>query len=125
MKTSLGKLHHQATDWLRELDFYYEEINLLLKRLEDSLSKNESVELKKQFDDFRNEFKSLLKSINTMKHDVSVREGVIENMTEETLGDSNDEVETQEDVILKQMKELSHEIADARFLFNFFLSKLP
>ena len=122
MKTSLGQLHHQATDWLRELDFYSEEITLLMNRLGDALSKNTVLELEPQYDDFKKQFNSLLQAIAQLKHDVSIREGVVENMTQENLGE-DEVISTEGDVILKQMKELSHEIADTRFLFNFFLSR--
>jgi predicted nucleic acid-binding Zn-ribbon protein len=123
MKTSLSALHHQAIDWQRELDFYTEEIGILSGRLKkiQELSFDEATT--KQFKDFEKQFASLTTQIEGLKKDVAVREGVIENMTEETMG-GDDTVNTIEDVILKQMKDLSHEIADTRFFFNLFLSKL-
>lgn len=122
MKTTLNSLHHQAIDWQRELDFYKEEINLLLKRLNEAETKNTNPELKEQFDDFKNGFNSILKEIAERKNDVSVREAAVEEMTKNNLGE-DEEVSLADDVILKQVKELMHEIADSRFLFNFFLAK--
>jgi len=122
MKTTLSSIHHQAADWLRELDFYTDEISLVQHRLEEALAKNKSPKLVSQFEDFRAQFKSLLKQIDVMKHDVSVRDTVAENMLEEALGE-DEEISLPEDVILKQMKDLVRDIADTRFLFNFFLSK--
>ena len=122
MKTTLNTLHHQATDWLRELDFYSNEINLLLTRLNEAEAKNTKPELKEQFEDFKNGFNSILKEIEGRKNDVSVREAAVEEMTKENLG-QDEEVSLSNDIILKEVKELIHEIADSRFLFNFFLSK--
>ena len=122
MKTTLNHLHHQATDWLRELDFYSNEINLLLARLNEAEVKNTKPELKEQFEDFKNGFNSILKEIEGRKNDVSVREAAVEEMTKENLG-QDEEVSLSNDIILKEVKELIHEIADSRFLFNFFLSK--
>lgn len=122
MNTSLGQLHHQATDWLRELDFYTEEINLLLIRLEEAEALTISAILKLQFTDFKKQFKSLLSEIEIMKHDIGVRERVVEELTNENLGEDK-VISIPEDVIFKDMKELAQEFADTRFLFNFFLSK--
>ena len=122
MKTSLGQLHHQATDWLRELDFYAEESNLLLIRLEEAESKTVLADLKLQFEDFKKQFKSLLSEIVVMKHDIGVREAVVEELTNDNLGEDK-VISITDDVILKDMKELVQEFMDTRFLFNFFLSK--
>lgn len=122
MKTTLNTLHHQATDWLRELDFYSNEINLLLTRLNEAEAKNTKPELKEQFEDFKKGFNAILKEIEGRKNDVSVREAAVEEMTKENLG-QDEEVSLSNDIILKEVKELIHEIADSRFLFNFFLSK--
>lgn len=123
MKTSLSALHHQAIDWQRELAFYTEELSILTNRLKTTLAKGHDAGITKQFGDFEKEFESLAADIEGLKKDVAVREGVIENMTEETMG-GNDTINTTEDVILKQMKDLAHEIADVRFFFNLFLAKL-
>ncbi len=123
MKTSLSALHHQAIDWQRELAFYTEEIGILSGRLKKIQELPFDEVITKQFNDFENQFASLTGQIEGLKKDVAVREGVIENMTEETMG-GDDTVNTTEDVILKQMKDLAHEIADTRFFFNLFLSKL-
>ena len=123
MKTSLSALHHQAIDWQRELAFYTEEIGILSGRLKKIQELPFDEVITKQFNDFENQFASLTGQIEGLKKDVAVREGVIENMTEETMG-GDDTVNTTEDVILKQMKDLAHEIVDTRFFFNLFLSKL-
>lgn len=123
MKTSLSALHHQAIDWQRELAFYTEELSILNNRLKTTLATGHDAGITKQFNDFEKEFASLTTQIEGLKKDVAVREGVIENMTEETMG-GDDTINTTEDVILKQMKDLAHEIADARFFFNLFLAKL-
>lgn len=39
MKASINSLHHQETDWLRELEFYKQEISVLTNRLEEVAAK--------------------------------------------------------------------------------------
>jgi hypothetical protein len=38
MKTSLNYLHHQSAEWIREVTFYKEELNVLKTRLGDVVS---------------------------------------------------------------------------------------
>lgn len=123
MKTSLSALHHQAIDWQRELDFYTDEIAILLNRLKISRHAGQDVETTNQFNTFEKQINSLGTQIEQLKKEVTTREAVIENMTEETMG-GDDSIDTTEDVTQKQMKNLLSEIADTRFFFNLFLSKL-
>jgi|ERR1043165_684158 predicted nucleic acid-binding Zn-ribbon protein len=123
MKTSLSALHHQASDWLRELDFYANEIAILQHRLKEYASGTMTPEEAKQCDDFNKQFNNLELAISGLKHDVNVREAVIENLTKET-GEKSDEINTPEDVILKQVTDLLREISDTRLFFNMFLARV-
>lgn len=123
MNTTLNAVHHQAIDWLRELDFYTDEITLLSGRLSTAALKNTRSDLKQDFDMFKNMFGGLSKTIDSLKHDVHVRETVAEDMTMSN-GGLDKEVSLDDDVILKEMKTLLHDIADTRYLFNLFLAKV-
>lgn len=123
MNTTLNAVHHQAIDWLRELDFYTDEITLLSGRLSTAALKNTRSDLKQDFDTFKKMFESLTQNIETLKHDVHVRETVAEDMTISN-GGLDKEVSMDDDVILKEMKTLLHDIADTRYLFNLFLAKI-
>ena len=111
MKTTLNTLHHQATDWLRELDFYSNEINLRRTRWNEAEAKNTKPELKEQFEDFKKGFKAILKEIEGRKNDVSVREAAVEEMTKENLG-QDEEVSLSNDIILKEVQELIARTSD-------------
>ena len=56
MKTSLNALHHQGNDWLRELEFYKDELALLTTRLEEVASKNTDKDVLAQVEHFQNKF---------------------------------------------------------------------
>lgn len=124
MKASLNFLHHQATDWLRELDFYNDEIALLSKRLEDAVSKNTSSDVLAQAEHFQNKFIVLKKQVDDLKHNISIREQVVENITKEKPTHINEKMELTDDVIFADMKHLVHQVADTRFEFNKYLSKI-
>jgi DNA-binding protein YbaB len=122
MNTTLNAVHHQAIDWLRELDFYTDEITLLSGRLSTAALKNTRSDLKADFESFKKQFEELAKRIATMKSDVKVREGVVETLTVENKGEDK-EVTLDNDIILKEMKALLQDIADARFMLNLFLAQ--
>lgn len=123
METTLNHLHHQDADWQRALDFYTEEINLLLPRLYQAQLHHLQPELMSQFDIFEKQLRALLRNIAEMKHNIAVRDKVVENMTEETMG-GDDKISTPEDIIQREMNELVEEIANTRFFINLFLSRL-
>ncbi|MBK7149337.1 MAG: hypothetical protein IPH78_11085 [Bacteroidetes bacterium] len=123
MDTTLHQLHHQDADWQRALDFYSEEINLLLPRLKAAQEQHATPEVASQFEDFSNQLHSLQRNISEMKHNIAVRDKVVENMTEERLG-GDDAITTPEDVIQREMNDLVEEIANTRFFLNLFLSRL-
>lgn len=123
MVTTLHQLHHQDSDWQRALDFYLEEINLLLPRLKAAQVQHAIPDVASQFEDFSNQLHALQRNISEMKHNIAVRDKVVENMTEERLG-SDDAITTPEDVIQREMNELVEEIANTRFFLNLFLSRL-
>lgn len=123
MDTTLNQLHHQDADWQRALDFYKEEINLLLPRLNEAQLHHLQPELFSQFELFEKQLKALLLNIADMKHNIAVRDKVVENMTEETMG-GDDKISTPEDIIQREMNELVEEIANTRFFINLFLSRL-
>lgn len=122
MNTTLNAVHHQAIDWLRELDFYTDEITLLSGRLSTAVLKNTRSDLKADFESFKQQFEQLAKRITAMKNDVNVREGVVESLTLENKG-IDKEVVMDNDIILKEMKTLLQDIADARFMLNLFLAQ--
>jgi FKBP-type peptidyl-prolyl cis-trans isomerase (trigger factor) len=80
-------------------------------------------ELMSQFDIFEKQLRALLRNIAEMKHNIAVRDKVVENMTEETMG-GDDKISTPEDIIQREMNELVEEIANTRFFINLFLSRL-
>lgn len=123
MKATLNYLHHQATDWLRELDFYTEELSILTTRLEEAVARNTAQDVLAQAEHFQNKFIVLKKEIDELKNNVGVREGVIENMTKEKPTHAHEKIALTEDVIFEDMKDLIHTFAETRFEFNKFLSK--
>jgi hypothetical protein len=123
MDTTLNAVHHQANDWLRELDFYTDELKLLKERLTQVSAKNTHPDLKSNFGTYNKQLDALSQRIVQSTNDVSVREKVAEDMTKQNAGEDKN-ISLDDDVILREVKALIHDIADTRFTLNKFLAKV-
>jgi hypothetical protein len=123
MKASINYLHHQDQDWLRELEFYKEELTILTKRLEEPASKNSSKEILAQVEHFQNKFIVLREQVDILKHDIHVREAEIENIAKDKPSHIDEKFTSVRDEMHSRMKDLAKNIADTRYEFNRFLAK--
>ena len=72
MKTSLNALHHQENDWLRELDFYAIEVDLLEKRLKEAEPLLEG-NYKLKMGDFISKFQNIKQQCEDLKKENTER----------------------------------------------------
>ena len=121
--TNINQLGHAHTDWLRGLDFYKEEINILKERLAEVADKNTSFEARQGVEHFENQFTVQRNNIDELHHEIGL---YASRMAEESLqhgGHVGQELATEQgllkdkyEIFEKTFKELRHE-------FNEFLSK--
>lgn len=123
MKTSISTLHHQGTDWLRELEFYKEELGILITRLEEVVSKNTDKEVLAQVEHFQNKFIMLREQLDILKHDVNQRNEEVTELAKTRPEHIHERFGTTSDKLLERVKDFARSIADIRFEFNSFLSK--
>ena len=123
MKASLNNLHHQDIDWLRELDFYREEIATLVSRLEEVASKNTGKEVVAQVEHFQNKFIMLREQLDILHHDIKTRENEVEAVAKERPEHIDEHFKTVKNKTLGRMKDFTGGFADTRFEFNKFLAK--
>ncbi|HWB62611.1 MAG TPA: hypothetical protein VG603_03800 [Chitinophagales bacterium] len=123
MKASLNSLHHQDSDWQRELEFYKEEIAILTTRLEEVTKENTGSDVMKEVEHFQNKFIMLREQVDTLHHDINVREQGVEAIAKEKPEHIDERFNKVKDSVLNRMKELAASVADTRFEFNRFLAK--
>lgn len=124
MKASLNFLHHQSTDWLRELAFYKDELAILNKRLEEAAGKNTAGEVLAQVEHFQNRFILLREQVDILKHDISVRAKEVEELVKSKPDHIDEKFTSTNDSVLARVTDFSRSISDTRFEFNKFLSKV-
>lgn len=123
MKTTLNHLHHQHTDWLRELDFYKHEIKVLTTRLEEVAGANTAAAIGQQVEHYQNKFVLLNEQLDVMIHDVKLKEQALEKTIQAAPEHIDEKVTAPDTQLLGRVNDLAKSIADTRFNFNGFLAK--
>ncbi len=123
MKTTLTILHHQSTDWIRELEFYVEELALLTVHLDETMAKNAGKEFMQGVTHYKSRFVELREQADVLKADIQIREKKIEKVAEEFPAAINEQMRLTDDGIFDRMKTLAHSVAVVRYEFNGFLAK--
>ena len=124
MKATLTQLHHQAVDWERELNFYRDELKILKSRLEEVVTKNTDKEILAQAEHFQNKFIILGEQISVMQHDLNIRNDSINKLANEAPDHIDERISVIRGGMLGQFKSLANSIADTRYEFNEYLSKV-
>ena len=113
----------QHSEWLKILDFYEKELNILEKRLEEVAAKNTSFDARAGVEHFQNQFIIQRNNIDELKHivnahshnafeDVKQHAGKVET----TLVDEHHKIED-------DVKQFEKVVNDLRHEFNLFLTK--
>lgn len=74
-KSFIYDQHQENQDWLKRLDFYKEEIQILRERLEELTLKNTDAEFLKSVEHFQNQFLIQRNHIDELSHDIRLNEG--------------------------------------------------
>lgn len=74
-KSFIYDQHQENQDWLKRLDFYKEEIQILRERLEELTLKNTDAEFLKSVEHYQNQFLIQRNHIDELSHDIRLNEG--------------------------------------------------
>ena len=124
MKTSINALHHQGTDWLREMEFYKEEIAILTKRLEEASGLSSDKDVAAQVEHFQNKFVVLREQLDILKHDIGIKNHELQELTRQKPEHIHEKSTEMADSLRDRVKMFAATMADTRFEFNRFLSKV-
>ncbi len=77
-KNYITEIHQSHLEWLRELDFYADELQIFRRQLEEISSKNTALELKMFVERFQNQFLIQKNELDLLKHDIRESESDLE-----------------------------------------------
>ena len=123
MKTTLNHLHHQHTDWLRELDFYKIELKVLTERLAEVASANTALPVMQQVEHFQNRFVLLNEQLDVQMHEVKLAEKALQEKVKSMPEHIDQKAIQPNEKLHADVSYLFKNIADTRFEFNGFLAK--
>jgi len=83
-KISITHVNNAHNDWIRALDFYKQELNILKSRLSEIAGKNSAADVLKQVEHFENAFKVQRDNIDRLNHDVHLNVVSIGNQLQES-----------------------------------------
>lgn len=123
MKVSLNYLHHQTTDWIREINFYKDELNVLSKRLAEVAGANTNAEVMAQVEHFQNKFIVYKEQLDLLLHRLHAAETAIQNHIKSRPEHTHEKFLETTDALQQNVKDYTTGFSDMRFEFNKFLSK--
>lgn len=69
-RVSITHMSNAHSDWLRGLDFYKQELNILKNRLTEIAGKNTDKDVMRDVEHFENQFEIQAENIHKLKHDI-------------------------------------------------------
>lgn len=124
MKTSVSALLHQENDWLRELEFYKEDMYILSSRMDEVNKKNTSQETLARADQLLNKLYILRQRLDELKHDINAHSEKVAAIAKDKPTHIHERALPENDLFFNKVKSLIQDIADIRFEFNSFLAKV-
>ena len=122
-KANIIDQHLENQDWLKRLDFFKEEINILKERLEEVTRKNNAPEFLKDVEHYQNQFIVQRNNIDELAHSIKVNEsGLVKEVNSNPVAVDHRKVEShaaESDFIAYFEKNFAGLRAD----YNKFLSK--
>ena len=77
-KVQIIDLHFELNLWLNELKFYKDEIQIFNNRLEEIVSKNNTVEIMSEVEHFQNQYIRQSEVLDELRHEIKQHENIIE-----------------------------------------------
>ncbi len=121
MKATINTLHHQESDWLRELEFYNQETELLNTRLNEVLPYLEG-SIKERVQAYASNFILLKENCRALTKENTERYERINQMAKAVPGEIEAEFEADKDPMNQRMEEFKKLFATTRFEFNALLA---
>ncbi len=123
MKANIIDQHLENQDWLKRLDFYKEEINILKERLEDVTKRNNAMEFLKGVEHFQNQFLIQRNNIDELAHSIKMNEqGLVREVQSNPIAVDHRKVERHE-AEADFIGYFEKNFAELRKEYNLFLSK--
>lgn len=121
--TTVAHCGNDHQEWLKNMDFFKEEFDLLDTRLLEIAGKNNTHEVMPEIEHFQNQFIIQRNNINKLKHQVRDHNIKVAADVQQHNGKIEQAQVEEHDLILEEFTVLEKNITELRHEFNRFLSK--
>jgi predicted nuclease with TOPRIM domain len=122
-KSFIYDQHLENQDWLKRLDFYKEELNILKERLQEVTSKNTNADFLKSVEHFQNQFLIQRNHVDELAHQIKANENaLVKEIEHNPVAVDHRKVESH-DAETDFMTFFEKNFAELRAQFNVFLAK--
>jgi seryl-tRNA synthetase len=121
--SSTVNVSSEKSSWLRGIEFYQDEINIMRKRLSEVSNANTNQDLKKKIEQFQNQFEVHEEQLKKLKHAVNSHAIHISNDFENHHGQLERSTLTEHDTMRDDYVNTEKLFNQMRHDFNRFLSK--
>lgn len=122
--TNIMHLGNAHQEWLRALDFYATEVEILKKRLLEIASKNTSKESGAEIEHFQNQFIIQRNNIDELKHSINEHNHKVSEVAKNHAGHIEESYIEEHHKIEEEVREFEKVVNDIRREFNIFLARL-
>ena len=124
MKVSIQSLHHETKDALRQVQFYKEEMNILVKRIEEVAAKNTATDVMAQVEHFQNKFNLYQVECHDLNHELEVRLEKVQHLATEMPTHTNEKFVEENEELQNKVDSFVNAFNGTRRELNKFLSKV-
>ena len=121
--TGIQNAEPKHSEWLKSLDFYKEDLDILINRLNEVAGKNNSKEAEIAIEHFENQFDIQRQNISDLQHRVKSNLHSCANDVQQHAGKVNELVAHDIKEIEQDMTDFEKAIKEFRKEFSLFLSK--
>lgn len=118
-----NQLGIEHTEWLKSLDFYEQELDILEERLAEVGGKNNSIESRSGLEHFQNQFIIQRNNISRLKHSIKANDHQVYVDVKEHMGKAETSRFDDHGKIAEDVRVFENIIRDLRQEFNVYLAK--
>jgi seryl-tRNA synthetase len=121
--TSVTNLGNDHLEWLKSIEFYEEELDILEGRLAEIVSKNSGAEARAGAEHFQNQFIVQRNNIDELKHHINEHTGKVSADAKKHAGRMENGLVAEHEQLKEQVRTFEKIVNDLRHEFNQYLAK--
>ncbi|MBK9568784.1 MAG: hypothetical protein IPO53_01835 [Chitinophagaceae bacterium] len=121
--TTVSHCGNDHQQWLKSIDFYDDDLDILEKKLVEIISKNNGQEVMASVEHFQNQFIVQRNNIDELRHSINEHAGKVASGVHAPAGKGENVLDHEHDGLKEEFESFEKVISELRQEFNQFLAK--